>query len=264
MSKDYSRILDKINRALDESVKALKRFKSGDIAAEEKTSGDPVTDADLLVDKILKQYLPEDGDGWLSEETRDDLSRLDKRHVWIVDPLDGTREFVKGIPEWVVSIGYVEDGKAVAGGMCNPDTGERFLGAVGHGVYYNGEKAKMSPKTTLEGAVVPASRSEVRRGEWEKFEHGPITVKPMGSVAYKLALLSVGKVDANWTLVPKHEWDVAAGVALVEAAGGFALLKNGKPPVFNGKDTLISGLWAGPAQLHDALKKLLEPYLELD
>lgn len=262
MSKDYSDILKKIDLALDESMQALKKFKSGEVEAEEKSSGDPVTDADRMVDKLLKKYLPSEEDGWLSEETRDDLSRLDKKTVWIVDPLDGTKEFVKGIPEWVVSIAYVENGVAVAGGMCNPDTGERFLGAVGHGVFFNGEKAAMSSKETLEGAVVPASRSEVKRGEWEKFERSPITIRPMGSVAYKLGLLSAGKVDANWTLVPKHEWDVAAGVALVNAAGGFARLKNGEVPTFNNKDTLLSGLWAGPAQLYDQIKGLLDPYLD--
>jgi myo-inositol-1(or 4)-monophosphatase len=264
MPQDYSHILSKIDRALDESMLALKKFKSGEVEAEHKQGGDPVTDADRMVDRLLKKYLPENNDGWLSEETRDDLSRLEKKAVWIVDPLDGTREFVKGIPEWVVSIAYVVEGHAVAGGMCNPDTGERFLGAAGHGVFYNGHKARMSEKTSLEGALVPASRSEVRRGEWEKFEKSPIKIKPMGSVAYKLGLLSAGQVDANWTLVPKHEWDVAAGVALVEAAGGFARLKNGERPLFNNKDTLLSGLWAGPAQLYDAILRLLEPYLDLN
>jgi len=264
MSRDYSDILSKIDRALDVSMSALKKFKSGEVEADHKQSGDPVTDADRMVDKLLKKYLPENDDGWLSEETRDDLSRLEKKSVWIVDPLDGTKEFVKGIPEWVVSIAYVFEGRAVAGGMCNPDTGERFLGAIGHGVFYNGEKAGMSRKESLDGALVPASRSEVRRGEWEKFEKEPINIRPMGSVAYKLGLLSAGKVDANWTLVPKHEWDVAAGVALVEAAGGFTRLKNGRRPVFNNEGTLLSGLWAGPAQLYDAIYNLLEPYLDLD
>ena len=263
MPRDYSDVLTKIDRALDESMTALKKFKSGEVEADVKQSGDPVTDADRMVDKLLKKYLPEDNDGWLSEETRDDLIRLEKRTVWIVDPLDGTKEFVKGIPEWVVSIAYVVDGLAVAGGMCNPDTGERFLGALGHGVYYNGKKAAMSSRNSLEGAVVPASRSEVRRGEWEKFEKSSINIKPMGSVAYKLGLLSAGKVDANWTLVPKHEWDVAAGVALVEAAGGFARLKTGERPSFNNRDPLLPGLWAGPAQLYDAIYNLLEPYLDL-
>ncbi len=264
MSNDYSDILAKIDRALDESMSALRKFKSGEVVVDHKRGGDPVTDADRMVDTLLKKYLPEKDDGWLSEETRDDHSRLDKKAVWIVDPLDGTREFVKGIPEWVVSIAYVLEGEAVAGGMCNPDTGERFLGAVGPGVFYNGAKAHMSEKTSLDGALVPASRSEVRRGEWERFEKGSIRIKPMGSVAYKLGLLSAGKVDANWTLVPKHEWDVAAGVALVEAAGGFARLKNGQRPRFNNADTLLSGLWAGPAQLYDAILNLLEPYLDLD
>ncbi len=256
-------ILEKIDSALDRAVEALTPFKPGNIKADDKGGGDPVTAADRAVDTLLREILPQDGEGWLSEETADNSSRLDKKRVWVVDPLDGTREFVKGIPEWCVSIGLVENGRAIAGGICNPETKEKFLGAIGSGVFYNGKKAAMSNRTTLEGAVVPASRSEIKRGEWGIFEPSAIVIKPVGSVAYKLALLSAGLVDANWTLVPKHEWDVAAGVALVTAAGGFAFLKNGNLPTFNNRDTLLPGLWAGPKQLYGPIRDLLLPYLNL-
>jgi myo-inositol-1(or 4)-monophosphatase len=256
-------ILERIDDALDKAVAVLRNFKSGAVKADDKGGGDPVTEADRAVDNLLREILPRDDEGWLSEETADNPERLKKTRVWIVDPLDGTREFVQGIPEWVVSIGLTENGRAIAGGICNPDTGEKFLGGHSVGIFYNGKPAEMSKKLSLDGAIVPASRSEVRRGEWDKFNESPITVKPMGSVAYKLALLAVGKVDANWTLVPKHEWDVAAGVALVEAAGGFVRLKTGGELSFNNENTLLPGLWAGPAQLHDEIKKLLMPYLDL-
>ncbi len=256
-------ILKRIDSALDQAVAVLKNFKSGSVKADDKGGGDPVTEADRAVDNLLKEILPRGDEGWLSEETADNTERLKKNRVWIVDPLDGTREFVQGIPEWVVSIGLTENGRAIAGGICNPDTGEKFLGGHGAGVFYNGTPAKMSKIISLDGAIVPASRSEVRRGEWDKFNESHIVVKPMGSVAYKLALLAAGKVDANWTLVPKHEWDVAAGVALVEAAGGFIRLKTGEKPSFNNEKTLLPGLWAGPAHLYDEIKKLLKPYLDL-
>src|SRR5207245_1834007 len=84
--------------------------------------------------------------------------------VWVVDPLDGTREFVAGIPEWCVSIGLVENGEAIAGGICNPATGETFIGSLESGLTYNGRRARCSQKSSLSGAIILASRSEVKRG----------------------------------------------------------------------------------------------------
>jgi myo-inositol-1(or 4)-monophosphatase len=215
-AEDLARIQEALERARD----AFQRFTPGEIEARHKQGDDPVTEADTTVDTLLRELLPRNGDGWLSEETRDDLIRLEKRRVWVVDPLDGTREFVTGIPEWCVSIGLVVDGEPVAGGICNPVTGETVVGARGAGVTLNGRPAGVSGRPTLEGARVVASRSEVKRGEWEGYREDLFEIRPMGSVAYKLGLVAAGLVDATWTLTPKHEWDVAAGVALVLAAGG--------------------------------------------
>src|SRR5687767_9700904 len=100
------------------------RFTPGEVDARRKSGGDPVTEADTQIDRLLREALPRDGEGWLSEETHDDKSRLERRRVWVVDPLDGTKEFVLGLPEWSISVGLVEDGQPVAGGICNPATGE--------------------------------------------------------------------------------------------------------------------------------------------
>lgn len=212
--------LERIQEALEQARDAFQRFTPGEIEARHKQGDDPVTEADTTVDTLLRELLPRDGDGWLSEETRDDLVRLERRRVWVVDPLDGTREFVTGIPEWCVSIGLVVDGEPVAGGICNPVTGETVVGARGAGVTLNGRPAGVSGRATLAGARVVASRSEVKRGEWQGYREDLFEIRPMGSVAYKLGLVAAGLVDATWTLTPKHEWDVAAGVALVLAAGG--------------------------------------------
>lgn len=216
----YAEDLGRIEEALERARAALQRFTPGEIETHYKQGDDPVTEADTTVDTLLRELLPRDGDGWLSEETRDDLVRLKRRRVWVVDPLDGTRELVAGIPEWCVSIGLVVDGEPVAGGICNPVTGETIVGARGAGVTLNGRPAGVSDRPTLEGARVVASRSEVKRGEWEGYREDLFEIRPMGSVAYKLGLVAAGLVDATWTLTPKHEWDVAAGVALVLAAGG--------------------------------------------
>ena len=106
-----NRDLARIREALHRGAEALAPFTPGAIDAVVKEGGDPVTEADLAVNSILRQVLPEPGDGWLSEETADGVDRLACSRVWIVDPVDGTREFIAGIPEWCMSIGLVEDGR---------------------------------------------------------------------------------------------------------------------------------------------------------
>ena len=112
-------------------------------------------------------------------------------------------------------------------------------------------------QTDLEGAEVLASRSEIARGEWQAAVDRGLHVKPMGSVAYKLSLVAGGLADATWTLVPKHEWDVAAGVALVVAAGGEVWTPNGAEPRFNKERPRFDGLLAAPASLAGAIRAWL-------
>jgi myo-inositol-1(or 4)-monophosphatase len=134
MTSAYSDILKRIEAALADARAVFSGFTAGAIEAEFKAGHDPVTEADRAIDSVLRQNLLRQGEGWLSEESVDDFTRLDKSRVWVVDPLDGTREFVKGIPEYCVSIGFVENGRPVAGGIYNPATNETFVGAVDTGV----------------------------------------------------------------------------------------------------------------------------------
>lgn len=254
--------LERIHAALEAAREVLNRYTAGAIAAEYKAGHDPVTEADRTVDRVLRQNLLRAGEGWLSEESVDDFSRLDKQRVWVVDPLDGTREFVQGIPEFCVSIAMVENGIPVAGGICNPATNELILGSRATGVTYNGKPAQPSPRKNLHGALVLASRSEVKRGEWKQFESAEFKIRPMGSVAYKLGLVSAGLADLTFTLVPKHEWDVAAGAALVQSAGGFVLTLDHSPLRCNQKNPLLAGLLAGGPFLRDPLLAMLERHAQ--
>jgi myo-inositol-1(or 4)-monophosphatase len=201
-------------------------------------------------------------EGWLSEETVDNPDRLDKQSVWIVDPLDGTREFVIGLPEFCVSIGFIENGKPVAGGIYNPATQETFLGAVDCGVLYNGKPVRASERISIDGALVLASRSEVKRGEWKPFENGPFKVQAMGYVAYKLALVSAGLADITFTLTPKNEWDVAAGAALVLSAGGYVATLDQTPLLCNNRNPLISGLLASGPNLREGLLAAVDAHIK--
>ena len=261
MTSSYADILLRIQAALDAARLIFDRFSPGAIAAEYKIGHDPVTEADRAVDAVLRENLLRNGEGWLSEETADNPSRLDKERVWIVDPLDGTREFVLGLPEFCVSIGFVEKGVPVAGGIFNPATKETFLGAVDCGVLYNGKPARCSQRRTLDGALILASRSEVKRGDWRPFENGPFKVQAMGSVAYKLALVAAGLSDITFTLTPKNEWDVAAGAALVQSAGGFVCTLEKTALAANRRDPLLSGLLASGPFLKEQLLALVEPHI---
>jgi myo-inositol-1(or 4)-monophosphatase len=250
--------LQRIQSALEAARAVLSRFTPGAIETEYKVGHDPVTEADRQVDAVLRKELLREGEGWLSEETVDDASRLEKSRVWIVDPLDGTREFVAGIPEFCVSVAMVENGVPIAGGICNPATDEVFLGSLETGVTYNGKPAHPTQRTRLDGALVLASRSEVKRGEWKQFESANFKVRPMGSVAYKLALVSAGLADLTFTLVPKNEWDVAAGAALVQSAGGFVRTLDNRPLQCNQRNPLLSGLIAGAPLLREELFAILQ------
>jgi len=249
--------LARIEAALLKSAEVLRSFPMGATRAERKGQNDIVTAADHAVNQLLHEVLPQAGDGWVSEETADDPSRLGKHRVWIVDPLDGTREFVDGLPEWCVSVGLVEAGKPVAGGILNPATGQFMLGSVETGITLNGKTASLRTSDKIGEMSVLASRSEVKRGEWDAFKNAPFQVKPLGSVAYKLALVAAGVADATWTLTPKNEWDVAAGAALVLAAGGVVKTLDGKEPVFNRAKLLLDGLLAFSAASADPLKSYL-------
>lgn len=260
----HAETLQRIRSALESARQVFAGFTPGAIEAEYKAGHDPVTEADKAVDAVLRQELLREGEGWLSEESVDDFSRLEKKRVWIVDPLDGTREFIAGIPEFCVSVAMVEDGIPVAGGICNPATNEVFLGSLDSGVTYNGKPARASQRTSLEGAVILASRSETKRGEWKRFETTSAKVRPMGSVAYKLALVSAGLADITFTLTPKHDWDIAGGAALVISAGGFVSTLQNSPLRCNRKSPLLSGLLAGGPFMRDELFALVNEHLPAD
>jgi myo-inositol-1(or 4)-monophosphatase len=256
-----SETLKRIHAALEAGREVLNRYTPGAIEAQYKAGHDPVTEADRAVDQALRKNLLRGDEGWLSEESVDDHSRLNCERVWVVDPLDGTREFVLGIPEFCVSIAMVERGVPVAGGICNPATNELILGSRDTGVTYNGKPAQASQRKQLQGATVLASRSEVKRGEWKEFEQAEFNVRAMGSVAYKLGLVSAGLADITFTLVPKHEWDVAAGAALVLSAGGFVQTLENTGLKCNQKNPLITGLIAGGSHLRGELLALLSNHL---
>ena len=251
--------LSRIQDALNKASAAVSAYVPGKFAVDDRGGRNVVTEADRELSDVLRKALLRPGEGWLSEEDSDDSSRLSQEVVWIVDPLDGTREFVDGIPEWCVSIGLAIAGTVVAGGILNPATGERFVGGLNSGVTYNGRRVEPTRKSNLAGAVVLASRQEYKRGEWARFEGRGFSVRATGSVAYKLALVAAGLADATWTLSPKHEWDVAAGVALANSARCSVCCTQNAKLLFNQDKTLLPGLIASSTGIWHEVLEIISP-----
>ena len=245
------KIEDDLKIALKASKKAgdiIMKYYETDYEINEKGYQNPVTTADKEADSFLKKTLLDARPdyGWLSEETIDSASRLNKERVWIVDPLDGTKEFIEGVPQFVVSIGLVQNGIPIVGVLYNPATNETFYGGSGYGAYLNGEKFAVTKKNSLKKMIILNSRSETRRGLWDPFKNSFKKLEPIGSVAYKMGLTAVGRADIFATLRPKNEWDVCAGVCLINEAGGISVDLNGNELEFNKKKTLIEpGIIAG-------------------
>ncbi|MEQ1633601.1 MAG: inositol monophosphatase family protein [Planctomycetota bacterium] len=253
---DQARLCD----ALSQAALVLRRYAGSPISFSNKRGHGPVTAADHEVDDLLRRILPLDGEGWLSEETVDDERRLACRRVWIVDPIDGTRSFVVGRPEYSISIALVEDGVPVLGGVCNPATGVTVVGGPGLGIEVQGD-AKLPFREGGDVMRVLASRSECRCGEWDHWlAHGNVEVLPISSVAYKLALVAAGAADATWTVWQKSEWDIAAGLALVRAVSGFAFAPGIDDVVLNRPQPVFRGFAAaGPLHRERMLRLLRDP-----
>lgn len=217
-----------------------------------KTPIEPVTDADMVADEVLHNRLCDafPNDGWLSEERADDATRLNCERVWIVDPLDGTREFVAGRPEFMVSVGLCVDGVPVVGVLTNPVTGDIFSAVVGQGATRNGKRIHVSKAVTP--SQVAVSRSELGRGQLTAFG-AELPLEAAGGMANKLALVGAGVADATFTTWPRCEWDVAAGILLVQEAGGRTTRLDGGPITFNCADTRFQGILSSNGILHDAL-----------
>jgi len=237
--------------AINASLKAgeiIMQYYCDDYEIKEKGYHNPVTTADNEADSYLKSTLMSARPqyGWLSEETVDSKNRLNKEKVWIVDPLDGTKEFIEGVPQFVVSIALVEKGIPIIGVLHNPVTKETFHAAKGEGAYLNQGQYRCSIKDSTRDMVILNSRSETRRGLWEPYKKHFKELRPIGSVAYKMGLTAIGKADIFATLRPKNEWDICAGTCLINEAGGKVINLNGKDITFNNQKTLIEpGLIAG-------------------
>jgi myo-inositol-1(or 4)-monophosphatase len=238
--------------------RAIRGLYGRAIPIGQKGEAGPVTEADLAsnacIRSILLKAFPDDG--WLSEESVDRAERLGNPRAWIIDPLDGTWEFTTGVPEFVVSIGLSVEGVAVLGVLYNPVTEETFSGIRGEGACLNGVPINVSPTADLAASAFCVSRTETGKGLLNRFE-GRLNLHPKGSVAYKCGLVAAGRYEGVFTYNPRNEWDICAGVAIIEAAGGRVTDRQGQPYRFNQPDPLKKPLLGTNTHVHAALMAVL-------
>jgi myo-inositol-1(or 4)-monophosphatase len=240
MERELEIVVATVKRA---GARALELAKRG-FEVQTKRDRSPVTTADLEVNRILQdmqcRHFPEDG--WLSEESPDHDARLTKPRIWIVDPIDGTKAFVNGLPEFCISIALVEGNQPVLGVIFNPSTDELFTAVRGAGLSLNG--TPYAPTTSLDHTpVVSVSPREYRKGRWAAL-HGTVQCRPMLSIANALSLVAAGRIHATLTIESENEWDLAAGVLLIEEAGGTAADCAGRPFQFNQASPRFRGVIA--------------------
>ncbi len=183
-----------------------------------KPGGSPVTDADLAADFLLKRRLQEalPGAGWLSEETVDDLERLSRRSLIIVDPIDGTRAFVIGDPRWAVSVALIVDERPVAGVVYAPALDEIYAAAHGQGATFNG--APMVPAAAWPPRAAAGPKLVVEAMAAELGVSVEI-IPRVPALAYRLCLAARGAVDFAIAAENSHDWDIAAADILLEETG---------------------------------------------
>jgi myo-inositol-1(or 4)-monophosphatase len=220
-----------------------------------KGEAGPVTNIDLAVNVLLTEQLrnARPDYGWLSEETPDDpTQRMGKPRTFMLDPIDGTAALVGKVPQWTISVGLVEGDQAFAGAIYNPMTDEMFTGAIGHGAWLNGRAMQASNADKIEGARMVGQRSRFSDRRWDK-PWPKMDVIERQSIAYRMALVAAGQGDATILFGWKHDWDIAAGAAIIAAAGGVVSDPWGYALELNQLAPHAPGVVAAGANLHPLL-----------
>lgn len=219
----------------------------GEVEQWEKVPGHPVCDVDLAADSMLRDRLtrldPEAG--WLSEETADDAERLTRVRVWVVDPIDGTRDFLRGRRGWAVSIALVEGGRPLLGVLDAPARGEHWRASAGRGATRNGRALAASNRAHLPGARVPADILP-------RPDQDLVMVDKPNSIALRVGMVAAGEADLVATLRWGKEWDIAAAALIAQESGATVTDAYGQPLRYNSTRADAFGILATAPAIHAA------------
>ena len=213
-------------------------------------SSSPVSEADIAVNELLERRLcsATPDYGWLSEESADDERRLDKRLVWIVDPIDGTRGYLAGREDWCVSVALVEDAAPVLGAVYAPATEEFFFAMRGHGATHNGASIVATVGTELDFSRVAGPKPLAERLNPSPSE---ITLHPrVGSLALRLCRVAQGGLDVAFAGGQSKDWDLAAANLIVQEANGIMTSLSGDEILYNRRDVTHGVLVAAGHDRH--------------
>ena len=219
----------------------------------------PVTEADLAVDKMLRENLTaaRPDFGWLSEETQDNADRLATASQFIADPIDGTRAFIEGNKDWSISLALVTNGEVTGGVVFLPARDLLFAACKGDGATLNGTPISVSKTTSFDEAEILAARPNFDPHHWKDLKT-PIAKRNFkSSLAYRLCLVAEGRFDAMMSFRPTWEWDIAAGVLMVQEAGGLTSDRQGAALLFNNEMPQTNGVLAANPAIHAAIRQRL-------
>ncbi len=213
----------------------------------EKKPGDPVCEADIAVDAFLKRELGAllPAAGWLSEETADDPARLAKDLIWLVDPVDGTRDFIRGRSGWAVSVALISDGRPLIGMLCAPARGETWQAVAGQGARRNGAPLTASNRSAFSGSRVPAHALPATDADL-------LAVDQPNSIALRIAMVAADEADLVATLRWGFEWDIAAAGMIAREAGARVTDAYGQKLAYNKRDPRAYGVLVSSPAIHDA------------
>lgn len=216
-------------------------------AVWEKGPGNPVCAVDLEVDAFLRRelslLLP--SAGWLSEETADAPERLAGGLIWLVDPIDGTRDFIRGRAGWAVSVALISAGRPLFGMLAAPARDEFWHGESGVGAWRNGERLAASSRTVLAGARVPADHLDPQDRDLT------LVTKP-NSIALRIAMVAADEADLLATLRWGWEWDIGAAALIAREAGASVTDAFGQPLNYNKRDPRAFGVLVTAPAIHTA------------
>mgnify|MGYP001328996946 CR=1 FL=1 len=243
------------------AIKAM--FKAGQIALNfqnnkikfwYKSKSQPVTHADIEINTYLQNFFKKNTPdfGWLSEEVDDDESILKKEMFWCLDPIDGTRSYIDGKPEFVISLALIYKDFPILGLIYNPRTKEMFSARKGSGSYCNNEKIKVSQNMNLNNCKITISSSEIAKTKKYQFLKNQKLIT-MGSIAYKVALVAKGKVDIAISFTGKSDWDLAAASLILEESGGTISNLDGKKINYNTSTLRIPSVCATNTKTHNKI-----------
>ena len=221
-----------------------------------KSDDSPVSAADIEVDEALRDALlyARPSYGWLSEESPDDPGRLEREHCFILDPIDGTRAFLRGEETWAISLAVVSGSDPTAAVVHLPARGLTYT-ATRRGAWLNGDPIRVSARPDPEGARVLANKAAFATEHWRRLPGFQRTFRP--SIAYRLAYLAQGRADVMMSLRSAWEWDIAAGALIAASAGALVTDRHGGPLIFNTAGRASDGIVAANPTLHARVRDAL-------